>query len=233
MHSSTYGFCELGWLGSWTAARAHRGRWGGGGSCRAIQRCSLICLLYSELGSLSGLFFKLMWNQVFIPCLVLGNKSSVPLTLTPAFIYSSCEYLLSTCYVPETFVRARDTQQVNRTDQNALLSGDWQKKRGSWENFLGGGNMLYLGKSLGYGGICVCKNLLNDTLEIYAVTLCKRCHQKYKRIAHKYWILVVDMHSECLGVKGTNVCNLLWSETKNKMACGWMKRKIEWWLDIC
>ena len=137
MHSSTYGFCELGWLGSWTAAQAHRSRWGGGSFCRAIQRCSLICLLYSELGSLSGLFFKLMWNQLFIPCLVLGDKSSVPMTLTPAFIYSSCEYLLKTYYVPESFLRARDTQQVNRTDQKALLSGDWQKKRGHERTFWG------------------------------------------------------------------------------------------------
>lgn len=31
--------------------------------------------------------------------------------------------------MPETFLRTRDPQQVNRTDQNPLLSGDWQKKR--------------------------------------------------------------------------------------------------------
>lgn len=169
MHSSICGFPEMGCLGSWTVAQAHGGGWGGGGSCRTIQRCSLIWLLYSELGSLSGIFFKLMWNQLFIPCLDLGNKSSVPMTLTPAFIYSSCEYLLSTCYVPENFLRTRDPQQVNRTDQNPLFFGDQQKnKRGSWENFLGEGNILYLGKSLGYRGTCVCKIMLNDTLDIYA-----------------------------------------------------------------
>lgn len=51
------------------------------------------------------------------------------MTLTPALIYSSCEYLLSPCYVPETFLRTRDPQQVNRTDQNPLRSGDQQKKK--------------------------------------------------------------------------------------------------------
>ena len=145
------------------------------------------------------------------------------MTLTPAFIYSSCEYLLITCYVPETFLRTRDPQQVNRTDQNPLLSGDQQKKKKGHERTF-------------WGEVIFCILVKVWVIEVYAfvktcwmipltfmhVTLCKLCYQKYKRIAHKYWILVADMHSECLGVKDTNVCNLLWSETKNKMA---------WWLD--
>lgn len=69
--------------------------------------------------------------------------------------------------MPETFLRTGDPQQVNRTDQNPLLSGDWQKKKGHERTFWGEVIFCIL-VSLGYRGICVCKNLLNDTLDIYA-----------------------------------------------------------------
>lgn len=53
---------------------------------------------------------------------------------------------------------------MNKTDKT-LCSQEIDKER-SRGNFLRGGNILYLGKGLGYTGVCVCQNL-NDMLQMY------------------------------------------------------------------